>query len=153
MKVFSQYKSLFLFLLIVLGVAAFSTFSGHYFGKTVKESFIADNSKLVYLFGFSTEDMAHIQRLLANPDPIVRSAGYYGLLESGNINTEYLLERYEKEDESVKKVILYILYQSNKTENLEKLYNSGPDAIKEYINTILITDDKESKIIDSRILY
>ncbi len=128
-------------------------FAGRYTASLLKSSFISDNTRLMYLFDISAADMLKIQRLLAHPDPIIRSAGYYGLLETTRVETEYLIEKYKEEhDTSVKRTILFLLFEMGETGAIDEIKRDAPKEIQEYIESTLTVDETRLPEINNRII-
>ncbi|MFW6365519.1 MAG: hypothetical protein ACOC2H_03470 [Spirochaetota bacterium] len=138
--------------LLLVFIAMF--FLGRFSAQLLKRSFMARKSRLIYLFDLTASDMARIQRLLADPNPLIRSAGYYGLLDSGTAGADYLLEQYGKEtDRSVRLVILYVLYTSGHTETVMDVRRDAPEYVRDYIDTVLLRkSDRDRDKINSRIV-
>lgn len=148
------FRNRYLYALFCLFMLSLLFFAGRGAAKLAKQGYLNRTSKLLYLFEASASDMARIQRLLADPDPIVRSAGYYGLLESGNAETDFLLGRYEDEmDSSVRMAILYVLYKLGEDEVLDALKAESSENIREYIESTLQRQDESLPEVHSRILF
>lgn len=144
-QVFRVHKKGMCMLCGVLVLFLFTFFLGRTAARGLTRSYLSTSSRLVYLFDLTASDMARIHRLLAHPDPLIRSAGYYGLLESGTAESDYLLGRYEKEQEqSVRMVILYVLYRTGDTAAVMQLRRTAADDLRSYIDNVLL-DSPESE--------
>jgi hypothetical protein len=135
--------------LIIALVFIFILVSGFGIGRIIGTHIITGifkGSRTALLFYRPPFKYIYTAKLLYNSDELIRLEGYYSLLDNNLIDTDLLIERYRKESDFIKPVIIWILgYSSDKSEVLKFLsedFKTADKRIKaEIIRTMIRLDE------------
>jgi hypothetical protein len=100
-------------------------FSGRFVGNRFLSNLIFSNGAFPLLISRPVVQFYEMTVLLNSGNPYSRLSGYYALLDNRMINTRFLMERFNKEqDYTIKRTILWILSFSDDTGDVLKFYAS-----------------------------
>jgi hypothetical protein len=98
---------------------------GRFIGNRFVASMVLKNSTLPLLFTRPVNQFYDMYVLMNSGNPYSRLSGYYSLIDNKMINNEFLMERYQKEENfAIKRTILWILSFSNDSQGVLKFYAS-----------------------------
>ena len=106
--------------LILVGFIA-----GRFVGRGLVTSLILKNSMFPLLLSRPVNQFYDMYLLINSANPYSRLSGYYSLVDNKMINNQFLMERFQKEENYViKRTILWILSFSEDTDSVLKFYSS-----------------------------
>jgi hypothetical protein len=129
---FKNAATLVLFpVLILMGFIA-----GRFVGKGLVTNLILKDSMFPLLLSRPVNQFYDMYILINSRNPYTRLSGYYSLIDNKMINNQFLMERYQNEENYViKRTILWILSFSEDSDSVLKFYSSIFDK-----NDILLRD-------------
>ncbi|MFH0975648.1 MAG: hypothetical protein V1874_07675 [Spirochaetota bacterium] len=135
--------------LIAALVFIFILVSGFGIGRIIGSQIITGifkGSRTALLFYRPPFKYIYTAKLLYSSDELLRLEGYYSLLDNNLIDTDLLIERYGKESDFIKPVIIWIFgYSSDKSDVLKFIseeYKTSDKRIKaEIIRTMKRIDE------------
>jgi len=103
----------------------FGYWSGRFIGNRFLLNLISSDSLFPLLISRPVDQFYEIALLLNSRNPYSRLSGYYSLLDNKMINTQFLMERFQKEENyTIKRSILWILSFSDDTGDVLRFYSS-----------------------------
>jgi len=125
-------------LLLAIFLLLLGYVSGSAIGNIFITQFITGKSNKILLLYRPAYEYKYILNLLNNSNEYKRLAGYYSLLENRRIDSDFLIERYKREEKRyIKRSIIWLLgYSKNKKDVIEyisNIYPYSPGKIKKEI--------------------
>ena len=98
---------------------------GRFFGKGFVTNLILKDSMFPLLLSRPVNQFYDMYILINSRNPYSRLSGYYSLIDNKMINNQFLMERYQNEENYVtKRTILWILSFSEDSDSVLKFYAS-----------------------------
>jgi len=123
---------------MILALLAFSFLAGSVLGRYSIGQIVTRKPRYAIVLQRSARDLFTISRLLNSQSEMKRLSGYYGLYENQLIDTDFLVERLDKEASPVvRRTIIWLLGfskdEKNALESLAGAYSSGNPLIREEV--------------------
>ena len=123
---------------MILISLAFAFLAGSVLGRYSIRKIVTGNPRYAVVLQRSARDLFTISRLLNSQSEMKRLSGYYGLYENQLIDTDFLVERLDKEASPVvRRTIIWLLGfskdEKSALESLSGAYSSGNPLIREEV--------------------